>query len=221
MVNLEYINKIVQELETFHIQKNQFRLDGSSYSLILFIPLSQYESLGSFDLVLSNKLLENMSKKESISEILTWLQNKLSNGISSSIKSIIVLNTNAPMIKNLNLIVPIKEGLKELNDIHIGEVYIQKGILVHTNILEKIKTNRACTVELQNGKFLNMGIDEIDKDFNISYYTGQGLKILFGPNRSSEEIKNASEILKKGKTILKKRNLYSTINIKDIKRVSN
>ena len=205
-----------RELELFFIRENENRLNGSSYSLILFIPVIRHEGKYKYELILSAKSFDKYSRKEIISKIFMWLNDKLEAGEIEIIESIIVANTNSPFVKNMNFVIPIKEGIRELDNFSVGGVTIHHGVLVFSNLLRKLKQGNAIAAELKDSRTINMGIDKIDEDLNIYFYTGKGLRELFAPNRSDAEKAEGEVIKEKGKDFLTEHNYYDTINIDEI-----
>ncbi len=88
--------------------------------------------------------------------------------------------------------------------------------MVFSNLLKKLRPGRAITVELIDGRIVNMGVDEIDEDLNIHFYTRKGLDELFDPNRNEEEVRRGEEIKQRGKDYLTVNQYFDVININDI-----
>ena len=130
-----------------------------------------------------------------------------------------VTNTNSPFVKNINFIIPVREGIRELDNISVGGVTIHHGVLIFSNLLKKLKPGSAIAAELIDSRIINMGIDVIDKDLNIYFYTGKGLRELFAPNRSDEEKRKGEEIKEKGKDYLVENSYYDTISINEIAEI--
>lgn len=216
MVDYNYISKVVRKLELFFVKENGGRFDGTTYSLILFIPVIRFEGRYKYELILSAKSFDKYSRKEIISNIFMWLNSTLEEDEVKIIESIIVANTNSPFVKNMNFVIPIKEGIRELDNFSVGGVTIHHGILVFSNLLKKMKEGNAIAAKLKDSRIINMGVEKIDENQNIHYYTGKGLRELFAPNRNDEEKKKGEAIKNKGKDYLIENNYYDTINIDEI-----
>lgn len=219
MVDFNYISKIVRELELFFILENNNRLDGSTYSLILFVPLNRQEGRYKYNLILSAPQFDKYTRKEIISKIFGWLSNKITQKDLENIESVIVVNSSSPFIRSLDFIIPYKDGIKELDNISVGEVTIHHGILVFSNLLKKLKPGNAIRAELNDNRIINMGIYDIDENLNIYFYTGKGLMELFPNNQSDAEKTEADRIKAIGRDFLIANNYIDTININEISEV--
>lgn len=219
MVETDYLQKVVRELELFLIELCGFRFDGSHYSMILFIPLLRKSGQYKYNLILSSVVFDRYSTKEIISEIFKFLSKKLSSEEANKIESIVIANSNSPFVKNLNFLNPIKSGITEYNDLEVGSVKIHRGILIYSNLLQKLKENNAIHVELRDGKLISMGIKRINKNLNIVFYTGKGLRELFSNNRTEEEKEKARLVLEKSEEELKAEKYLDEISLNEIKEV--
>ncbi len=170
---------------------------------------------------MSAKRFDIYSRKKIIADILSWFNQTLSKQEAEKIESVVVANSNSPFVKNIDFIIPIKQGIKELDSISVGGVDIHYGILVYSNLLTKLIPGNAITAKLKDGQTINMGVDIIDKDLNIYYYTGKGLRELFAPGRNEEQIENAKKIKEKGKDYLLENFYYGSINLGEITEMSN
>lgn len=216
MVDYDYIFKVVRTLELFFIKENESKLDGSTYNFILFIPVVRGEKQYKYELILSAEKFDSYGLKELITKLMYWLNDNLKKEEANLIQSIIVAHTKSPFARNINLVVPVHDGIKEINNLSIGDTNIEYGILVFSKLLKKLKEGNAVAAELNDSRIINMGVDEIDENLDIHYYTGKGLRELFPINGKKE---NTPILQDEGKDYLIKNGYYDTINLSNIAQI--
>ena len=140
MVEKKYIQKVVRQLDRYYIKKSNSTLDGSSYAFMLFIPtnLHQIDRNIKYDLILCAKKFDKYPTKELINEIISWLDGNLEKNESIKISSVIIANSNSPFARNVDFVMPIKEDIKILENIYVGNVTINYGILVNPREIKHI-----------------------------------------------------------------------------------
>ncbi len=216
MVDSAYISKVVRALEHYFIYKNGFSFDGSTYELILFTPSHRGEVHSKYELYLSAAEFDKYPRKEITTDIFYWLKDVLDAEEFQKIRSIVVPYSTWPIVKKLNFLMPTRDGIREIDNVLVGDFLIDYGILVYSNLLKKLKSGSAITAKLKDRRVINMGIDKIDKNMNISFYTGKGLRELFHTKKSGKEKKKLEEIKAKGEDYLIKNHYYDVINLNDI-----
>lgn len=220
MVELGYILQVRKALEAFYIRENDYSIDGSTFSLILFIPLVQHSDGFKYNLILSAPKLDNYPKKQIITKVFSWFSSQLTEGEQAKIESLIVLSSKAPFVKQVEALNPLKEEFKEIRSIEVADAQIDYGILVTSTLLEKARPNRAIVATLNNGISVSMGVDQIDENFKISFYTGKALREMFAYNNQDDSEKQNAERLKQlNKAQLKKLGYYDQIDLSSIQSI--
>ncbi len=203
MVNNNIFNSVTKRLEFYLIKKNNFKLTGQNYDLILFIPLNSVYDSSKYSLIISSKLLNKLNQKTMIEELLFDLSKNLSREEYLSINRINIIHSNSSFVKNMNFTISQRERLFKLNDFSIGEENISTAYLIKSLVLDKLIQGNTVTMEVLPDKKnpyifepsrINAGIKRIDKNFNVIYYTVRGLKTIFPRDRNSDKF---SEQLKK------------------------
>lgn len=220
MVELGYILKVRKALEAFYIRENDYNIDGSTFSIILFIPLVQHGDGFKYNLILSAQKLDSYPKKQIIIKVFSWFSSQLTKAEQAKIESLIILSSDAPFVRQVEMLNPLNEELKEIRSIELADVEIDYGILVSSPLLEKAQPNRAIIAILDNGMSLNMGVDQIDENFRISFYTGKALREMFAYNNLDDsERQNAEKLKQLNKAQLKKLGYYDHIDLSSIQSI--
>src|ERR1700722_1371320 len=101
MVETIYIHKILKELEKYFIRKNNYRLSGDNYDLILFVPSDKYSSESKLSLIISAQIFNNFNQKEVIWELLNEFKKTLESEEYNSITRLNIIHSEDPFVKNL------------------------------------------------------------------------------------------------------------------------
>lgn len=212
------ISKTLRFFEKYLLEHADYQL-GVNYDLILLIP--EYSTYGAkYSWIISAKLLDNINQRDFIQDVLGRLKQSLSQEEYLSIARVNKLNSENTLIKDINFLYPFDQEITEINDAQIRDAYqIERAILLRSRILSKIRGGRATTITLVNGKRINAGIISIDNQFRIKHYTGKGLRELFAPDRSAEEIAKGEEIEAQGEDYLIANQYIAFTNLDDIEDV--
>ena len=218
-----YIHKILGQLEKFLIWKNGFHLLGKTYDLILLIPSERYSSDAKYSLMISAKSLDNYHQKDIIKEIFTVFKNTLEVDEFNSIARINVIHSEDSFVRNLKQMFGFREEIFELNSITVGGVHIEFAYLVKSLVLDKLVEKRAVTLEVIDSEGsinqISAGVKRINEDFFLVYYTGKGLRELFGQEMTAQEKLNAEILIKKGEQFLMENQFIAQKRLDDILRV--
>ena len=220
MVEQIVVNSIVKELEKFLIKKSNYRLKGESYDLILLVPTDKYSLDNKFSLYISSVVLNKFSQKEIIMELLTDFKNYLTIKDYTALNRINLLNTQEPFVRNMNLIYSIREKIIQLNEIRIGDVILDFAFLLRSLVLDKLIVNHAVLIELDDGQKINAGIKRIEPNFDIVHYTGKGLREMWKPNLSGQELKQADYLKSQEEDFLFANDYLSKIYLDRIAQIS-
>ena len=221
MVDQKEIFDIATELEYYLLKLNEYKFNGKGYSLVLFVPILRGEDKFKFNIILSAPTFDSFSRKELISDIYDWLENRIEKVLFDKVESIIIVNSHSPFVKNLNFVINIKEEIRELGPMDIGGIKINSGILINLNIVNGLKPNNALIVTLNDGSTINMGILSIDDNLIIKYYTGKGLRELFPKAVAGNEEKliEAKNIIEKGEDYLYENGYLDYRNLLQIRSI--
>lgn len=212
------ISKTLRFFEKYLIEYAGYQL-GVNYDLILLIP--EYSTYGAkYSWLISAQLLDDINQRDFIQDVLGKLKQSLSQEEYLSIARVNKLNSANSLIKDINFLYPFDQEITEINDSQIRDTYqIERAILLRSRILSKIRFPKAVTITLIDGKRINAGIISIDENFIIKHWTGKGLRELFAPDRSKEEVKIGEEIKAKGEEYLIAHQYISFTNLDDIEDV--
>lgn len=164
--------KLTRSLEMYLIQANNFALNGNNYRLILLVSNDDLLFNSKRSLILSAKVLDDKRERQVIQSILKLLQHQFSPEELSAISSINVVNSNAPLVRNLNTLP--REAIQDREvDINteIGGVSIRNGTLISSSILSNLVAGKRRVVKLSSGEVLGGIIRKIDKDYLLSVET--------------------------------------------------
>lgn len=181
MVNNIIFSKIENRLEKFLIYKNEFKLTGDNYELVLFIPNESSFSQSNYTLLLSAKKLNALSQRDILMQLLSNFHDNLEPIYYNAISRINIINTNDSFVKNLKFIFPVKNHMIEINDIAVGGVNIEHGILIKPSILDKLIEGKILVLEIKSSegaKFLKALIVKINQSFEVVYLTDLGINEL-------------------------------------------
>lgn len=198
MVKTKLINTILKRLEKYLIQKNNYHLLGDNYDLILFVPTDKYLSDAKYSLLISAKVLNNLNQKDVIRELLSDFKEVLMFDEYNAISRLSIIHTEDPFVKNMKLVFGFREEVIEINEIPVGGVQIDFAYLVKSMVIDKLVENNSVIVDIKskndNIETINMGVIRIEKNFDVVYYTGKGLREIWKPDMTDEQIKNAENL---------------------------
>lgn len=188
MVVTKFIHTILKRLERYLIRLNNFQLNGRSYDLILIVPSDKYRYDSKYSLILSAEHLNTLNQREVIHDLLNDFKNTLQPEEYSALSRINILNTNDPFVKNLKLVFGFREEIIEINEIPVGEISIDFAFLVKSLVLDKLIANRAVVAEIETenhiSQTINMGPIKVEPNYDVVYYTPQGLRKISTPNKT-------------------------------------
>jgi hypothetical protein len=105
----------------------------------------------------------------------------------------------------------------------VGGINIDMAYLAKSMILDKLVANQALTMEIVTEDNLqdivNAGIEKMDNRFNITFYTGKGLKQMFDQNMNEEEEQMAAYLKSCDDIFLFENGYKAKINIDRIVRI--
>lgn len=223
MVDNKLVNSILKRLEKYLIKTNNFQLAGDNYDLILLLPSDKYLSDAKYSLLVSSKKLNNFHQKELIKELLNDFKDVLNFQEYNSISRLNLINSEDPFVKNLKFVFAFREKLIEINDITVGGVRIEFAYIIKSLVLDKLVQNKAVTFELKpiNEKInlVNAGIIRIEKNFDIVYYTGKGLREIWKSGMTTEQMEHASKLKQKNEGFLLEHNYIAKTSLDDIEKI--
>ena len=219
MVETLFIHKVLKNLEKYLIKKNNYNLLGHTYDLILLIPSDKYFSDTKYSLIISLKQLNNFNQKDVIKELLLFIKENLNEEEYAAITRINILHSEDSFVKNLNYMFAHREEVIEIEGITVGGMPIEFAYLVKSLILDKLIEGRALKLEFINGKSINAGIIRIEKDFNVVYYTGKGLREIWKPDMTEEERVNAEFLNNQSESYLLEHQYMMKTPLDDIVKV--
>src|SRR5437899_1326591 len=114
MVETILIHTILKQLEKYLIRKNNFRLLGDTYDLILFVPSDKYLSDAKYSLMLSAMKLNNLYQKDVIKELLNDFKAILKFEEYNSISRLNIIHSEDPFVKNLKFAFAIRTEVIEI-----------------------------------------------------------------------------------------------------------
>ena len=170
MVTIAFHQKILRNLEMYLIKESDYRLTGVGYDLILFIPTDYHSFDGRNMLVVSAKSLDNKREKNVVQDLLVSFKSVLSFEEFSIISSLKIINSNAPLVKNLNFAFPFQKRADVEYEINttVGGVTLQNARLVRSSVLPNLVMGKVCSIELSSGEIIRGEITGIDNDFQVS-----------------------------------------------------
>jgi len=209
------IHNVLRRLERYFISLNDFKLNGRSYDLLLLLPAdSGYTT--KYTWIISSKYLDDKPQKKVIHELLEDFRSALSKEDFASVSRISIINSNAPTVKNLNFMFPYRSEIIEISNNSIGGVEFENAFILHSRLLDKLREGNAVTIQNREGDFINAGIISIDNQYRIKFYTGKGLRELFGRDRMDRENIKLVEKDRKSDDYLAENNLIDFIKFDDI-----
>lgn len=222
MVTVSIIHKAIKALEKYLIFKNDFRLTGETYELIMLMPSDRFLSDSKYSLVISAQLLEKQNQKTVITELLRIIKDNMDSEEYNSISRVNIISSHDPIVKNLKFVFGFRQETFEISDYPIGGNYIEFAYLAKSLVLDKLIAGNAIRAEiLENGQVRDIaaGIIRIDKNFRVFYYTGKGLRELFGQEMTSEEKTKAINLLKQPEEFLIMHNYVSFVSLDNIIKI--
>jgi len=223
MVDFKLIRTILKLLEKYLIKKNNFRLLGSNYDLILFVPSDKYLSDAKYSLIISANSLNKLNQKDVILELLNDFKRVLKFDEYNSISRLNIIHSDDPFVKNLKMVFAFREEIIEIKEIPIGGVSIDYAFLVKSLVLDQLIENNALTVEVNTGNIqtdiINMGVIRIESNFDVVYYTGKGLREIWNPKMSDEQKEIAVQLKKKSEDYLIENEYIGKTNFDNIIKV--
>ncbi|MHA3787583.1 hypothetical protein ACX0HA_05170 [Flavobacterium hauense] len=221
MVNTTIFKIIENRLEKFLIYKNDFRLSGENYDLILFIPNDSYLE-PNYTLLVSAKRLNALSQRDILMELLSNFQNNLQPNLYNSISRVNIINSNDSFVKNLKFMFPIKNRLVEINDIAIGGVNVERAIFVKPLILDKLVEGKILGIEIRSNdeiKVVKALVVKINHAYDVTYLTDIGIREI-AINLNDLRADYNSLIKKYSEEYLVENKMIGKVNYDDILRVS-
>ena len=223
MVEKNIIQKILNRLEKYMIQRNGFRLLGDTYDLILFVPSDKYLSDAKYSLIISAKSLDGLHQKDVIRELLNNFKEVLMFDEYNALSRLNIIHSDDPLVKNLKLVFGFREELIELNEMPIGGVRIDFAYLVKSLVLDKLIENRALAVEVRlenhQSETIKMGIIRIEKNFEVVYYTSKGLRDMMKSDLTDEQKQLADKLKGKSEDFLIENKYIAKVAFENILKV--
>lgn len=215
--NFKTIVKILKVIECYYILKNQFKLDGSNFSLVLLVPSESYGPT-KYSWILSGKLIDSEPETKVVNEIFKTIKESTTLKEYSTISRINILDTNHPLVKNINFTVPkTSVDIVQINGLSVGNFNLHNCILIRSSVLSYLIKDRAVTMTLNNNRIVNAGVISIDNEFIVKHYTGKGLRTLF--NQEDFDRAKVIELKAKGEDFLVENNYIGFTDLKDIRDI--
>jgi hypothetical protein len=123
MVENDFIKSVEQSVE--QLLYNKFDVTDE---IFLFIPLYHNYSEIKYNLIVSSKKIDNISIRKIINEIF----NSLDQQKQKKINKIDIMSSNENLMNNLKFIAFGNNDLYEINNIRVGDVYLEKAYLYKT-----------------------------------------------------------------------------------------
>lgn len=172
------IHKVEKVLEKYLLQKNDFVLKGYDFDLILLKHINS-AYLEKYAWIVSSKHLDHIEREVFILDIFVLLKEILPFKEYSSVYSINKLKSTDQTVAKVNEALPFKGDYIDVNQLTVGSLEVEKGILIRSKVLPNLKERSAVTLILTSGVRMNAGIISMSPDFVIKYYTGKGLREMF------------------------------------------
>lgn len=138
MVNFEAFDKIKKVLLDFsfiEIYNNKTNKFDNNYSLIMFVPVENLKDR--YTLFLSSPRLDDLSSFKVLEKLVPFMREKLEDSDYLKIWRYTFVKSTDPLIKNLNYIFKTDKNLMDVNNIRIGDNYIEKAYIVLSQNLEE------------------------------------------------------------------------------------
>jgi len=219
MVTQIFSNKLVRVLEKFIIRKSNFRLIGNNYELILLVPNETSSFDRMFSLILSSKILDKLSVKEIVSNLLVDLQKELTINEYNLISRINIIDSSDSLVKNLKTIFSFNESVIYIKDIQVGMTNIESAYLLKSILLSDLIENGIKDVELINGDKKKIIIRRIDSSYNLICYSEKAIKEIWTHSDDIESSKKADFIKSQEEEYLFKESYLIKIPYDSIYRV--
>ncbi|HEX7869467.1 MAG TPA: hypothetical protein VF455_05070 [Chryseobacterium sp.] len=223
MVAAKIINTVLKRLEKYLVRKNDFLLNGQTYDMILFVPTDKYLSDAKYSLLISSKHLNNLNQKEVIKELLNDFKEILKFEEYNSISRLNIIHSEDPLVKNLKFVFGFRESIIEINNTLVGGVQIDYALLVKSLVLDKLVKGKALILEVLNQEnirqSINVGVIRMEKNFDIVYYTGKGLREIWKTDMTDEEKQIAENLKLKSEEFLIANHYVSKVNLGNVYKV--
>lgn len=176
MVTIAFQQKLLRTLEMYLLKEKNFSLDGSGYSLILFIPTNYYAFDGRNSLVLSADALNNKRERTVLDDIFTRFKSALSFEEYSLISSVSILHTDSALVKKLNVAFPFQQGAdaEYILNSNTGDDDLQNARLVRSSVLTNLVQGEPCNIALNDGRSINGNVVGIDQNYVVSLNVADG-----------------------------------------------
>jgi hypothetical protein len=218
MENIMY--NIRTALEMYLIKASDFKLRGDNYALMLFTPTDMGNPNTKYKITISAILFDKVDTDIIGNDILFQLREFLKkNREFLYISHIEVLNSNGPFVKNMNAVFPFKSDVLEIGDTVIGGISVPYSFLCFSLKLETLREGSAIHFINTSDEIISAGIINIDHSYNIYYYTGKGLREIWGQNMTDIQKETAKILKEKPIDYLEQMGFVAHINYKDIKAI--
>lgn len=177
MVITKTIRRVQKELEKFLIGQNGYSLDGTNFDLMLLKPIENFYP-EKYSWIISAQILDRLSKKDTVISILNQLKSNLEVNQYQAVSSLNLVKSSETLVENLKPVLNAQywEEYREISGVWIGDQDLDNALLIKPQVLENLVAGDAVIVKLQDGREISAGIINIDKDFQVKYYTGYALK---------------------------------------------
>jgi hypothetical protein len=219
MVETIFIHKILKQLEKYFIRKSNFRLLGSTYDLILFIPSDKYLSDAKYSLMVSSKIFNTQNQKDVIKELLIDFKEHLEFDEYNTISRINILHTEDTFVKNINFVFSYRHPVTEISNMPIGGIKIDYAFFVKSLVLDKLIENNAVVIQLSDGRTMNVGIIRMEQNFNVVLYTAKGLRDIFKTDMTIQERDRANSLKNKSEDFLIAQEFITKIPLDSIEKI--
>ena len=214
------INSIRTALEMYLIRASRFQLNGDNYSLMLVTPTDVGNPNTKYKITLSAFLFDNIDTDIIGNDILLRLREYLSEKREYLyVSHIEVINSNSNFVRNINAVFPFKTDILEIGDTVIGGITVPYSYLCFSMKLETLREGSAIHFINNRDEIVPAGIIKIDGSYNIFYYTGKGLRELWGQSMTDIQKETASILKLKPIEFLSNNGFVASIHYKEIKAI--
>ena len=169
MVTTSFTKKLVQQLEKYLLQANNFQLRGEGYELLLLLPNDGYASAYQYSLLASAKSLNNRSQREVIKELLINFKSVLSLEEYTLIATLNILDSNSPLVKNININFPFYKAAdtEVVLNTTIDGIDLRNAVLIRSSVLLNLVRNKKVRIQTTHGYQIWGTIKDVSRDFEV------------------------------------------------------
>ncbi len=215
-----FMQRVLKGLEKYLIRKNNFKLEGANYDMIMLIPSDRYSPYARYSLLISARHLNESIHRDVIKELLYSFKEDLSPDEYTAVSRINVLHTEDSFVRNVKFMFGFRQEVTEITGMVIGGVEIDFAYLLRSLVLDKLKEGAALTIEVKNAigtvDTILARIIRIEANFELVYYTGKGLREIGKPHVEDEKVQALKQ---EPESFLLQNNYIARTKLDDIIRI--